>query len=42
MKEQIFISYRREGGTVIARLICESLKNEGYSVFYDYVSRCGL
>lgn len=38
MKEQIFISYRREGGTVIARLICESLKNEGYSVFYDYDS----
>jgi len=37
-KEQIFISYRRDGGDVIARLICESLKYEGYTVFYDYDS----
>jgi hypothetical protein len=37
-KEQIFISYRRDGGDVIARLICESLKNMGYTVFYDYDS----
>ncbi len=38
MKEQIFISYRREGGDITAKLICESLKNHGYTVFYDYDS----
>ncbi len=36
MKYQIFISYRRDGGDVTAKLICESLKNSGYTVFYDY------
>lgn len=36
MAAQIFISYRREGGDMAAKLICEALKNRGYSVFYDY------
>lgn len=38
MSEQIFISYRREGGDVTAKLICEALKNRGYTVFYDFDS----
>lgn len=38
MQEQIFISYRRDGGDVTAKLICEALKNHGYTVFYDYDS----
>lgn len=38
MAEQIFISYRRVGGDVTAKLICESLKNRGYTVFYDFDS----
>ena len=38
MKEQIFISYRRDGGDVTAKLICEALKNKGYTVFYDHDS----
>lgn len=41
MREQIFISYRREGGDVTAKLICEALKNRGYTVFYDYDSLKG-
>ena len=41
MSEQVFISYRREGGDIIAKLICESLKNNGYTVFYDYDSISG-
>lgn len=41
MKNQIFISYRRDGGDVTAKLICEALKNKGYSVFYDYDSLKG-
>ncbi|MBQ8914930.1 MAG: toll/interleukin-1 receptor domain-containing protein, partial [Clostridia bacterium] len=36
MSSQIFISYRRDGGDVTAKLICETLKNRGYTVFYDY------
>jgi hypothetical protein len=40
-QEQIFISYRREGGDVSAKLICEALKNHGYTVFYDYDSLSG-
>ena len=36
MDNQIFISYRRDGGDVTAKLICEALKNRGFSVFYDY------
>ena len=35
MAEQVFISYRREEGDVTAKLICEALKNRGYSVFCD-------
>ncbi|MBO5270970.1 MAG: TIR domain-containing protein [Clostridia bacterium] len=38
MREQIFISYRRDGGDVTAKLICEALKNKGYTVFYDHDS----
>ena len=41
MSEQIFISYRRDGGDVTAKLICEALKNKGYSVFYDFDSLQG-
>ena len=36
MSAQIFISYRRVGGDVTAKLICETLKNRGYTVFYDF------
>lgn len=35
MSNQVFISYRREGGGDVAQLIQEKLKNEGYSVFLD-------
>ena len=38
MSEQVFISYRRDGGDVYAKLICEALKNKGYTVFYDFDS----
>ena len=41
MNDQIFISYRRDGGDVTAKLICEALKNKGYTVFYDYDSLKG-
>ena len=41
MAEQIFISYRREGGDVTAKLICEALKLKGYTVFYDFDSLHG-
>ena len=41
MNYQIFISYRRDGGDAIAKLICEALKNKGYTVFYDYDSLKG-
>ena len=41
MSEQIFISYRRTGGDVSAKLICEALKNKCFSVFYDYDSLHG-
>ena len=36
MKYDIFISYRREGGFEIAKLIQERLKADGYRVFLDY------
>lgn len=36
MENQIFISYRRTGGDTTAKLICETLKNRGFSVFYDF------
>lgn len=41
MEHPIFISYRRRGGDVAAKLICEALKNRGYSVFFDYDSLKG-
>ena len=41
MSEQVFISYRRVGGDVTAKLICEALKNRGYTVFYDFDSLHG-
>ena len=41
MSEQIFISYRRVGADVSAKLICEALKNRGFSVFYDFDSLHG-
>ena len=36
MAAWIFISYRRAGGDMAAKLICEALKNRGYKTFYDY------
>ena len=33
---KIFISYRRAGGDVTAKLISEALKNRGHKTFYDY------
>ena len=41
MADQIFISYRRQGGATEAKLICEALKNKGYTVFYDFDSLRG-
>jgi len=41
MSEQIFVSYRRDGGDVTAGLICARLKNLNYTVFYDYDSLHG-
>jgi hypothetical protein len=41
MSEQIFISYRREGGDIYAKAICDALKVRGYSVFYDFDSLQG-
>lgn len=38
MANQIFISYRRDGGVMAAKLLCETLKNRGYTVFFDYES----
>lgn len=38
MREQIFISYRRDGGADIARMMCEALKVRNYSVFFDFDS----
>ncbi|MEE0946934.1 MAG: toll/interleukin-1 receptor domain-containing protein [Acutalibacteraceae bacterium] len=34
----IFISYRRDGGDVLAKLIFETLKQHKYSVFFDHES----
>ena len=41
MSDQVFISYRRDGGDTTAKLICEALKNNGYTVFFDYDSISG-
>ena len=35
MKYDVFISYRREGGSDLARLIYEKLRLMGFSVFFD-------
>lgn len=32
----VFISYRRDGGDITAKLVSEALKNRGYQTFYDY------
>ncbi len=34
-KNKIFISYRRDGGDVLAQLLYERLTKDGYDVFYD-------
>lgn len=34
----VFISYRRDGGDVFAKLLYETLNNKRYSVFWDHVS----
>lgn len=41
MSEQVFVSYRRTGGDVSAKLIAEALKNQGFTVFYDFDSLHG-
>lgn len=38
MKDQIFISYRREGGETMAQLLHDRLTERGFSVFYDIES----
>ena len=35
MREDIFISYRREDGTYLAELLANALNDKGYSVFLD-------
>lgn len=38
MKHNIFISYRRDGGEVTARILRDSLVERGYNVFFDVES----
>ncbi|MCR5161420.1 MAG: toll/interleukin-1 receptor domain-containing protein, partial [Lachnospiraceae bacterium] len=38
MKYQVFISYRREGGEILGRMLYEELIRRGYAVFYDVES----
>ena len=38
MRDQIFISYRRDGGEALAQLLHDRLVEEGYAVFYDIES----
>ncbi|MBQ8688827.1 MAG: toll/interleukin-1 receptor domain-containing protein [Clostridia bacterium] len=38
MSNQVFISYRRDGGEVMAQLIYDRLVSKGYNVFYDIES----
>ncbi|HAE52949.1 MAG TPA: hypothetical protein DCG30_06825 [Ruminococcus sp.] len=38
MSKQIFISYRREGGEFLAKIIYDELTRNGYSVFFDIES----
>ena len=35
---EIFISYRRNGGDILAKLLYETLRNKKYSVFFDHES----
>lgn len=35
---EIFISYRRNGGDILAKLFYETLRNKKYSVFFDHES----
>ena len=37
-KFDVFISYRRDGGAMRARLLYEALKQRRYSVFFDFES----
>jgi len=34
-KKDVFISYRRDGGATVARLLCEVLRSKGVNVFFD-------
>jgi len=38
LAEQVFISYRREGGEIMAQLLHDRLIQKGFSVFYDIES----
>ena len=38
MKYQVFISYRREGGEILGRMLYDELLRRGYTVFYDVES----
>ena len=38
---QIFISYRRDGGEIMAQILYEKLSDRGYTVFYDVESLKG-
>ncbi len=38
MSHQVFISYRRDGGEALARLLYDQLSAKGYDVFYDVES----
>ena len=38
MKYDVFISYRRDGGEVTARILRDSLTERGYNVFFDVES----
>lgn len=38
MKDQVFISYRRDGGEALAQLLHDKLVARGFSVFYDIES----
>ena len=35
---QVFISYRRDGGETLGRMLYDRLNDMGYSVFYDVES----
>ena len=33
---QVFISYRRESGEILARMLYDKLTRQGYDAFYDH------